>query len=418
MTYTLAGQTAITTTFTMDLASGLSQVLSDGANAYLYGTGRIAQVSATDTQYFLGDALGSVRQMTDESGAVTLAQNFDPYGVAVQSAGKASSRYGFTGEQVDSSTGMVYLRTRYYDSSTGRFITRDTWDGEGNDPSSLNHWIYGNANPVNLFDPSGYCATNDTSGGCGVMYRQLSSALSISFSVLQVLKCYDGPSQPDYLDESQFAKAPWIQNRAHQLYRLYLTMWYMRKEPETRWWWSRYGFDNDGFSIWDYMAIHWNYEKQQLRTPLIAQAHENRAAIFCPGACNPSKAEGSFLYLVGFSELAQKRADSYESGISIDTLMTIPPGNDEIGADIVKGIRNSKIGGLSAFSPFDWGNVSLKERLYRKMIKKGWVLYNTDPLEKNPFFVLGYCQYNASQEAIKNHKSQIDSQLYYTYCPR
>jgi hypothetical protein len=39
----LSGAGGVTTTFTMDLNSGLSQVLDDGANAYLYGAGRIAQ---------------------------------------------------------------------------------------------------------------------------------------------------------------------------------------------------------------------------------------------------------------------------------------------------------------------------------------------------------------------------------------
>jgi hypothetical protein len=37
---------------------GLAQVRKDGANAYLYGDGRIAQVSATDAQYFLGGVKG------------------------------------------------------------------------------------------------------------------------------------------------------------------------------------------------------------------------------------------------------------------------------------------------------------------------------------------------------------------------
>ena len=129
MSYTLTGQTAVTTTFSMDIASGLSQVLDDGTNAYLYGYGRIAQVNtgSLNTDYFLTDALGSVRQMTDASGAVTLAQNFDPYGVAVQSSvstgsttgGAGSSRYGFDGEQTDSN-GLVYLRSRYYSADTGR----------------------------------------------------------------------------------------------------------------------------------------------------------------------------------------------------------------------------------------------------------------------------------------------------------
>jgi hypothetical protein len=51
-----------TTDFTFDLAAGLIQVLADGTNTYLYGNTRLAQEGAQGRDYFLGDALGSVRQ--------------------------------------------------------------------------------------------------------------------------------------------------------------------------------------------------------------------------------------------------------------------------------------------------------------------------------------------------------------------
>ncbi len=57
----------------------MEQTVSDRTNTYLYGLGRIAQTDGTDMEFFLGDALGSVRQLTDASGAVTLNQSFDPY---------------------------------------------------------------------------------------------------------------------------------------------------------------------------------------------------------------------------------------------------------------------------------------------------------------------------------------------------
>lgn len=152
-----AGQT---TTFTMDLNSGLSQVLSEsapqgyGTYDYLYGNGRIAQVSATSTEYFLGDALGSVRQLTDATGAVTMAQLYDPYGMTVQTSGSAATNYGFTGEYTEPG-GQLYLRSRYYSADTGRFLSRDTWDGDENQPISYNKWAYAYANPVLYTDPTG-----------------------------------------------------------------------------------------------------------------------------------------------------------------------------------------------------------------------------------------------------------------------
>jgi hypothetical protein len=50
---------------------------------------------------------------------------------------------------------MVYLRARYYAPGMGRFLTRDTWEGDVNRPLSLNKWSYVEENPINLIDPSG-----------------------------------------------------------------------------------------------------------------------------------------------------------------------------------------------------------------------------------------------------------------------
>ena len=62
----------VTTNYVLDINNSLSQVLSDGTNRYLYGMGRIAQQTPTGLQYFLPDALGSVRQLSDAAGALVL----------------------------------------------------------------------------------------------------------------------------------------------------------------------------------------------------------------------------------------------------------------------------------------------------------------------------------------------------------
>ena len=113
--------------YTLDLNAGLTQVLADGTNTYLYGNGRIAQQSGETKDYFLGDALGSVRQLTNSVGAVTLTQSYAPYGETISSVGSGVSVYQFTGESRDAN-GLTYLRARYYNSGNGRFLTRDTWN--------------------------------------------------------------------------------------------------------------------------------------------------------------------------------------------------------------------------------------------------------------------------------------------------
>jgi len=88
----------VTTTFALDLNTGLTQVLSDGTNTYLYGNGRIGQFTGMESAYFLGDALGSVRQLVDGNGEVTLVKDYEPYGEIILSARSGNSAYGYTGE--------------------------------------------------------------------------------------------------------------------------------------------------------------------------------------------------------------------------------------------------------------------------------------------------------------------------------
>ncbi len=123
-------------------------------NVYFYGNGQVAQYRGAQAEYFLGDALGSVRQMVDANGNVVLAKDYQPYGEELGHTGSGYSSYGFTAEMTDL-TGLVYLRARYYAPWQGRFLSRDVWDGDYNQPLSLNKWLYASANPINLVDPAG-----------------------------------------------------------------------------------------------------------------------------------------------------------------------------------------------------------------------------------------------------------------------
>jgi RHS repeat-associated protein len=60
-----------------------------------------------------------------------------------------------SGEQYDSDLGLYYLRARYYNPATGRFLSRDPEDGIPTDPATLHKYVYASGDPVNLADPSG-----------------------------------------------------------------------------------------------------------------------------------------------------------------------------------------------------------------------------------------------------------------------
>jgi len=164
----------VTTDFTLDLAEGLTQVLQDGTNSYVYGNGRIAQESGTTTEYFLGDALGSVRNLVDEDGVITLTQEYEPYGEILSSDGTGTSDYAFTGESFDAQTGLVYLRSRMYSPQIAIFTSKDTWKGNQKYPISYNSWLYGNANPIYYIDPSGHIAQGQEDKDADAIIRRLS----------------------------------------------------------------------------------------------------------------------------------------------------------------------------------------------------------------------------------------------------
>lgn len=168
------------TQYTLDLNSGLTQVLSEGTTTYTYGLGRVSQLQGGNDapEYYLTDALGSVRQLTHESGAIVLTRSYDPYGGVLSSSGSVDSMYGFTGEQTDPS-GMVYLRARYYNPSNGLFATRDVWQGQITQPRTFHKWDYALDNPTRYADPAGSAPLPliaflmSRSAGEAVMYAKL-----------------------------------------------------------------------------------------------------------------------------------------------------------------------------------------------------------------------------------------------------
>jgi outer membrane protein assembly factor BamB len=50
---------------------------------------------------------------------------------------------------------LLYLRARWYDPATGRFLTRDPFPGLASLPQTQHAYVYVGNNPVNLTDPSG-----------------------------------------------------------------------------------------------------------------------------------------------------------------------------------------------------------------------------------------------------------------------
>ena len=136
---------------------GLGQIIADDTGENVFGPAGLQQrVSTAGTaQYAHGDGLGSLRLVTDASGAAVGSATYEPWG-APRAGSATLGGYGFTGELTDAETGFVYLRARYLDPGTGRFITQDTYPGTPGSPMSQHRFAYGNDNPLSYTDPSGH----------------------------------------------------------------------------------------------------------------------------------------------------------------------------------------------------------------------------------------------------------------------
>ena len=85
-----------------------------------------------------------------------ITYRYDAYGNTTKSNNTLNNPYQYNAEYTDSSTGLQYLRARYYDSSQGRFTTKDDYLGEIEYPLSRNLYTYCYNNPLNYTDPSGH----------------------------------------------------------------------------------------------------------------------------------------------------------------------------------------------------------------------------------------------------------------------
>lgn len=139
----------------------LSQVLAEYdengqvTKDYVYGIGLVRSGENATESFYHSDGLGSVRMLTDTTGLITDTYTYDAYGVSLSASGTSQNAFQFAGEQRDT-TGLDYLRARYYDPELGRFISKDAFPGSLTDPMSQHDYQYAHANPVNNTDPTGY----------------------------------------------------------------------------------------------------------------------------------------------------------------------------------------------------------------------------------------------------------------------
>jgi len=155
-----------TTSYLVDTQNptGYAQVVDElqsgtVTRTYSFGLERISETqtlnSVLTTSFYGYDGHGSVRQLTNSAGAITDTYDYDAFGDLVNSTGSTPNDYLFAGEDFDPALGLYYNRARYLNTTTGRFWSMDTEEGQDEQPLSLHKYTYSEDNPVNNTDPSG-----------------------------------------------------------------------------------------------------------------------------------------------------------------------------------------------------------------------------------------------------------------------
>jgi RHS repeat-associated protein len=151
----------------------------DGSNNvrhyYIYapnGMGLLARVEASgDIHYYHYNFQGSTIAMTDEVENITHKYQYNFYGNMIQSEEQDSNLFTYIGKYGVMKEGQFYfMRARFYDPETGRFVSQDPiW--------STNLYPYANNNPLMFVDPMGESAIHIAP----VVYKAVKAIVDIAF---------------------------------------------------------------------------------------------------------------------------------------------------------------------------------------------------------------------------------------------
>ncbi|MER3453878.1 MAG: hypothetical protein C4318_01800 [Acidimicrobiia bacterium] len=129
---------------------------------YLYG-GRDTPAAmkekkkdGTSTTYFyLTNTHGDVVALQDKDGKIINGYAYGPWGEPKRVSEQVHQHFRYAGYLYDPTTELYYLRARWYDPGTGRFLSRDPLPGSSIHLVSLNRYAYGYCAPPSKRDPSG-----------------------------------------------------------------------------------------------------------------------------------------------------------------------------------------------------------------------------------------------------------------------
>ena len=156
-----------TQTYYHDAAGRLLTAIDSATNSvthYIHAGGRLIASGTPGKAYFFyhHNQIGSTLALTNQAGNVVAAFAYDPFGKVLARSGTVKTPFTFVGAYgvMEEAGDLFFMRHRYYDAVTGRFIQRDPIGFAG---GQTNLYAYAGNEPINKIDPSGMAILGVTS---------------------------------------------------------------------------------------------------------------------------------------------------------------------------------------------------------------------------------------------------------------
>ncbi|WP_158581437.1 LamG-like jellyroll fold domain-containing protein [Actinomadura spongiicola] len=183
------------TTFTY---AGLgTDPVADGLTRYARGPSDepLATARGLDTRVLLSDKHDDVFGTFDPNAALTTltdSVSYDPFGAPTATTGTKPG-IGYQGDWTDPASGQVNMAARWYDPSTGSFLSRDDWTLDPTSTSAnANRYTYANGNPNDNTDPTGHWAV--AAVGAGLLLGRAGYAGYRSYRAWRAYRAYAAAS--------------------------------------------------------------------------------------------------------------------------------------------------------------------------------------------------------------------------------
>ena len=147
-----------------DSSGNLTGLNFSGTAVYFYydSDGAATAMSLNGLKYYyIKNLQGDVVGISNQNGDIVVTYTYDSFGKIIDQTDTTVynianiNPFRYRGYVYDKETGLYYLKSRYYDPETGRFINADIYCDTMSNIFGTNMFTYCNNNPVNQIDPEG-----------------------------------------------------------------------------------------------------------------------------------------------------------------------------------------------------------------------------------------------------------------------